>query len=240
MDDEATAIRQAALYLEEKPSPALLAAISEIAEWIAHYEGTYRSSNLRKNHRDALAKIKAAADLLVKRLDRNARLTRTVADENKVNPALVDHEINQMLDWVLAQWVAPEGGLNPKALRALSQGLEVLIRSSGGAGNYRVSDVYGTPRSRMVCATAAVELWTAVHGERPGRSNTTLHEFCEALWAITQEGDLEGGRWERPLRDVLKGLKGADLSPVVGGQVATAHRHIRSILNKHRFSASRT
>jgi hypothetical protein len=222
MEKWTAAVRHAAQCLEDNPSQALVSAIGEIAEWIWYYEHRYRAAPICIDYRSRITELKNATDVLAKALDRTKRSAGTEAAR----------EVNDAVDSIVAQWVARDGGLDAKRLWAFSRGLAATIDASSRRGNYRVSDINGAPRGRMFCAVAATELWAVVRGKTPGWSNTKLHDFCGALWGITEVNDPEGGRWERPLRDVLEG-RYADVTTVVGGQLATANDQIRSVLRDH-------
>ena len=126
--DRQALLEKAARLVEDKkphqiPSGHVVAAIGDIGAWVEYYSWHHAASITRLDYCERLQRISEAADLIANALTR--RPQSIVPDTERA--------VREGLKWVIAQWVASEGGLQVTALRALARGIQVEIASRAGA-----------------------------------------------------------------------------------------------------------
>jgi hypothetical protein len=215
------AARDAAALLVAPPPDALTETIRLVAERVWRAERAAINSPTRAEVRNRFAEL-AATSLRV------ADLLEGPQDGNPFPLTFTGLTGQAEID------------VTPQHLRMLAAGARAFLEEiRPGPGSDKVTDVFGFPRGRLVCAVAAVRLIGIVDGRPPGRENTKAMTLAAAIWRAAggrpTRAALRGAfddlaSWERHLKDAL--LQGRN-TPAAA--VREAERRVEEVIRAVRL-----
>jgi hypothetical protein len=194
LDKMDTQAHEAAALLVSAPPDALVEAIRRAMDKIWRAEWTAMCSPSRSAVRERLDDL-AVASLRV------AELLEGPKDGNPFPLRFTDLTGQAEID------------VTPAHMRMLAERVRAFSEEiRHGRGSDKITDAFGHPRGRLVCAVAAVRLIEIVEGRRPGKGSRRAMELCAAISRAAGlrptpsalRGDVDDiASWERHLKDAL-------------------------------------